>query len=178
MHVVHILAVAMAAFLPDGGSHTWCIQTDAHHTGGCVQLGVHRSSSVASSGIISNARGNSDSSDKLAEAAAAVKEMLVGSASYTEQTRAKRVRSAEMMPEFAPVREESVGEQSDVYSAATEGVDQRSWSSQDLSGATENVFSDKKLVELKLAERSDKPGGHGSIKTSGGRTTAHVGFVE
>ncbi len=39
------------------------------------------------------------------------------------------------------------------------------------------VLPDRKVAELKMAGRSDKQGGHGSMKT-GGRTVGHVGFVQ
>ena len=146
--------------------------------------GVHRSSSIASSGVLSTAnRVNSDSSDKLAEAAAALKDMQAASASasassYTERNRVGRVRSAEIIPEFAPVREVSSGEKSDMCSAVNDSVDPSSWSSQDLSGTADciqpvSMLPDRKVAELKLAGKS---GGQSAMK-SGSRTTAHVGFV-
>ena len=128
------------------------------------QLGVHRSSSIASSGVLSNAnRANSDSSDKLAEVAAAIKELNVASSSYTEQLRPSRVRSTELMREFAPVREEISGEKSEtgVCNAADEWVDP-SGASQDLSNTTDmattapesvTVLPDRKIAELKVAGR-------------------------
>ena len=141
---------------------------------------------MASSGVLSNAnRAGSDSSDKMTEAASAIREMQVTSASYTEQsrTRANRVKSTEIVPEFAPVREDSTGEKSDtdMHSAVNESVDPSSWSSTDLSGAQDIpdamvVLPDRKVAKLRVAGRGDKQGGHGAIKT-GSRTTAHVGFV-
>ena len=144
---------------------------------------MHRSSSIASSGVLSTAnRVNSDSSDKLAEAAAALKDMQAASNSaslYTERNKAGRVRSAEIIPEFAPVREESSGDKSDMCSAVNDSVDPSSWSSQDLSGTVDAIqpvtmLPDRKVAELKQTAKS---GGQSALK-SGSRTTAHVGFVQ
>ena len=151
------------------------------------QLGVHRSSSIASSGVMSNVnRANSDSSDKLGEAAATIKEMQAASFSYTEQLRPTRVRPTEIMHEFAPVREESSGEKSEtgMCGAADESVDP-SGASQDLSiiadmattmPETVTVLPDRKVAELKLAGRNEMQGGHSAIKTGSRTSAAHVGF--
>jgi len=153
------------------------------------QLGVHRSSSIASSGVLSNVnRAKSDSSDKLAEAAAAIKELHVASSSYTEQIRPSRVRSTEIVREFAPVREESSGEKSDtgVCSAADDWVDP-SGASQDLLSTadmattmpeTVTVLPDRKVAELKVAGRNEIQGGHSAIRTGSRTSAAHVGFVQ
>ena len=153
------------------------------------QLGVHRSASIASSGVLSNGnRANSDSSDKLVEVVTAIKEQ-VPSASYTERSRPNRVRSTEVVPEFAPVREESSGDKSDTEtcSVANDCVDHSSWSFNDLSGTAElattmpdamTVLPDRKVAELKMSGRNDKPGGHGITKTGGRTSTAHVGFLQ
>ena len=152
------------------------------------QLGVHRSSSIASSGVMSNVnRANSDSSDKLGEAAAAIKEMQAASSSCTEHLRPTRVRSTEIIREFAPVREESSGEKSEtgVCSAADDWVDP-SGASQDLSNTadmatsmpeTVTVLPDRKVAELKVAGRNEMQGGHSAIKPGSRTSAAHVGFV-
>lgn len=153
------------------------------------QLGVHRSASIASSGVLSNGnRANSDSSDKLVEIVTAIKEQATAP-SYTERSRPSRVRSTELVPEFAPVREESSGEKSDtdICSVANDCVDRSSWSFQDLSGTAEvattmadavMVLPDRKITELKMSGRTDKPAGHGITKAPGRTSTAHVGFLQ
>lgn len=145
----------------------------------CVQqLGVHRSSSVASSGLSNANRANSDSSDKLNDAAIALKEMQASSASYTERSRTTRGRSAGIVPEFAPVREESAGENSEAdpcRAVNVDSIDPSSYSSQDLAGTTDTVamLPDRKVAELKQGMRNDRS----SVSKGGSRTTAHVGFA-
>ena len=145
----------------------------------CVQqLGVHRSSSVASSGLSNANRANSDSSDKLNDAALALKEMQGSSASYTERSRINRARSAGIVPEFATVQEESAGENSDAdvcRSLNADSIDPSSYSSQDLAGTVEagTMLPDRKVAELKQSVRSDRS----IVSKGGGRTTAHVGFA-
>ena len=140
---------------------------------------MHRSSSVASSALSNANRANSDASDKLHDAAAALKEMQACSASYTEKSRTSRVRSAGIVPEFAPVREESAGEHSDADMCSAvdaDAVDASSYSAQDLDGVAEAVtmLSGRKIAEIKQGVRRDRS----SVSRGGGRTTAHVGFAD
>lgn len=142
-----------------------------------VQLGVHRSASVASSGLSNVNRANSDASDN--DAASGTREVQASPSSYTDRSKANRVRSTEIVPEFAPVREDSAGEQSDAELCSAvnaDSVDPGSYSAKDVAdtaGAV-TVLPDRKVAELKQGGRTDK-----SIVSKGvGRTTAHVGFAE
>ena len=141
-----------------------------------LQLGVHRSASVASSGLSNAYRDNSDASDH--DAAAAPKDVQPSPSSYTERNKANRVRSTEIVPEFAPVREDSAGEHSDAETCSAvnaDSVGRSSHSAKDVAGTagTVTILPDRKVAELKQGGRNDK-----CISKGGGRTTAHVGFAE
>lgn len=138
---------------------------------------MHRSASVASSGLSNACRGNSDASDN--DGASAGRDVQPSPASYTEQSKASRVRSTEIIPEFAPVREDSAGEHSDAETCSAVNADSvgpSSYTAKDVAGTagTVIVLPDRKVAELKQGGRNDKSLG----SKGGGRTTAHVGFAE
>lgn len=137
---------------------------------------MHRSSSVASSGLSNANWATSDVSDKVNDAALCVKEVQPSSSSYTERSRTNRLRSTEIVPEFAPVREDSTGENSDAEMCVNpDSVDPSSHSTKDVTAAagTVKVLPDRKVAELKQGGRNDKS----IVSKGGGRTTAHVGFA-
>ena len=143
-----------------------------------LQLGVHRSASVASSGLSNANRANSDASDNDA-ASVIMKDVQPSPSSYTDRSKANRVRSTEIIPEFAPVREDSAGEHSDTELCSAvdaDSVDPTSYSAKDVAGTagTVIVLPDRKVAELKQGGRNDKS----IVSKGGGRTTAHVGFAE
>lgn len=140
---------------------------------------MHRSASIASSGLSNANWAISDASDRVNDAAPVVKEVQSSSASYTERSRANRIRSTEVVPEFAPVREDSTGEKSDVEMCSkvdADSTDPSSHSTKDAaaSAGTVKVLPDRKVAELKQGGRNDKS----IVSKGGGRTTAHVGFAE
>ena len=140
-----------------------------------MQLGgVHRSASIASSCLSNANRANSDASDN--DAASVMRDVQPSPSSYTERSKANRVRSTETIHEFAPVREDSAGEHSDsdMCSAVNAaGVDPSSYSAKEVAG-TVTVLPDRKVAELKQGGRNDKS----IVSKGGGRTIAHVGFAE
>lgn len=142
-----------------------------------MQLGVHRSASIASSGLSNANRANSDASDN--DAASVMRDVQPSPSSYTERSKANRVRSTEIVPEFAPVREDSAGEHSDADMCSAvnaASADPSSYSAKDVAGTagTVTVLPDRKVAELKQGGRNDKS----IVSKGGGRTTAHVGFAE
>lgn len=150
-----------------------------------MQLGVHRSASIAnsiaSSGALSAAaRVNSDSSDSK-DAAAQLKEVAGSSSSWSERKPQGRTRSVDIIPEFAPVREESIGERSDTNtdnSQAPESSDTRMArrSHESAAGKTREGFSGivQKGADVALS-RSDRQTGLGRAVP---KRPVHVGFVQ
>ena len=135
---------------------------------------------MASSGLSNANWANSDSSDRVPDAVPVMKEVQPSSSSYTERSRANRFRSIEIVPEFAPVREDSTGENSDVEMCSTvngDNTDSSAYSTKDAaaSAGTVKVLPDRKVTELKQGGRNDNKS---IVSKGGGRTTAHVGFAE
>ena len=154
-----------------------------------LQLGVHRSSSiansVASSGALSTTnRVNSDSSDsKYADAATAqLKEVTSSPLSWSERKPTGRVRSVDVIPEFAPVREESTGEKSDADTENSqvqqpEPVEARTpRNSHEFAVATTREGSAG--VTRKAAESAFSKPHQPSSGKSALRRPVHVGFVQ
>ena len=152
-----------------------------------LQLGVHRSSSiansVASSGALSATnRVTSDSSDtKYADAGTAqLKEVTSSPLSWSERKPTGRVRSVDVIPEFAPVREESTGEKSDAddeNSQLPEPSDARKpRSSNEFAVTTTTEGSTgamRKATESALSRPHQPSSGKSAL-----RKPVHVGFAQ
>ena len=114
----------------------------------------------------------------MTDTASVLREVPPSPSSYTERSKISRVRSTEIVSEFAPVREDSAGEHSDTEMCSAvnaDSVDPSSYSAKDVAGTgTVTVLPDRKVAELKQGGRNDKS----IVSKGGGRTTAHVGFAE
>lgn len=149
-----------------------------------LQLGVHRSSSiansVASSGALSAAaRVNSDSSDS--KDTTALKEVAASQSSWSERKPAGRVRSVDVIPEFAPVREESTDERSDTATNESSQLPEPSdpakpRSSQEFAETAIEAHRDVVRKRESVLSRGDKQ----NLVTgkAGLRKSVHVGFVQ
>lgn len=146
-----------------------------------LQLGVHRSSSiacsVASSGAFSAAAAaNSDNSDSRDIAAPKnVKDVAASQSSWSERKPAGRVRSVDVIPEFAPVREESTGEKSDT---ADIEIRQAPEASDARRSRRSNEFADITTEAFPGAVRKGYRQRLLSTGKAGPKKPVHVGFVQ